>query len=557
MTALALNRIFKERRYWSAMSGEFDKRNKEYRDLVTAVAEGAYLFVGAGSSMRVGYPNWKDTLGTLIAKCRQCSPSSAQDQRLTNSFVDSRTQADAAREILGAAEFRETLLGLFGPRQAQHDAMHEDLVRIPFTHILTTNYDLVLESAFLAAWSIAADSLDADDHDRLARLRIATSHSGGLPCIVHLHGSIRRPDGIVLTESDYQKRYQELKPVREWLKDVFLLKRVVFVGYSMADEDVTAVLREVKGELKLPDSRHFVITSRPLNEREEASAINWRHRWSADAVYYDNAAGGDHSGLATVVRSLREDVAEKQRGRRFIPLEKSVAILETTLQERAELKESLLLQFRGSAVTLEATGAATGVAGSSGLDKEIDRIFEFIRRGLPDEAISEYERLTAEGAGKLTPKQRYRISANKGHAYYEKGCIDEAAKLYLEAAGCYLESRDAKGIEILGHLLLGDKRRSLVLAKSLCNEHPDFARAYSLWVRSQSDETPFEQIEDFVPEDLRVDAEVSLSLSGAARHRSDFVAEEVCPDGRFRRVGLGRRACRPWARIGGLGVVQG
>jgi len=508
----------------------FDEASEVYRRLVAALTNGAVLFVGAGSSCRVGYPSWGRLLDQLYEAAKREDPDShAKLEHLQG--VDGLLRASEYRKALGVQRYHDELRAAFAPRTPQHDQFHESLVRLPFRHVLTTNYDDVLESAHFSVYSSPAVSFDVDEWVRLSEFRQAQVAPVSQRRYVHVHGSINRPDGIVLCREDYDARYVHETRARDFLSEILTGQRVVFVGFSLADEDLKFILRTVAGSLGLSQPRHFVLLPRPASPDEESSTrVNYSGKFHVEAMYFDNASG-DYSSLVALVDALHEDVnAEwnRQQQKRYVDIEAVPSLVADLLPDQPELQGDLqhrlpgLLQLHAVPMTLE-----DAAGGTTDIDSAIDDVFRFVDRGLPDDAIREYETIRATRDPDLTAKQRYRLAANTGHALYSKGNTAAAAKAYIEAIGHYRESRDAQGLEILAHLLLGDTAEALRLAGLLCSHEPDYARARCLWVQSQPDNADFGEIEAEVAEDLRDDAEVALALSHLARRTGNHAAAEL------------------------------
>ena len=135
-----------------------DPREQTYRSLVEAIAGGAVLFVGAGSSRKVGYPMWGGLLSELEAAAGKVDEAKVKEV----GGADGLLRANAFKKVLGPDEYQRVLRETFAPRTPPHDASHETLVRMPFRHIFTMSYDGVLESAHEAVRGSAADTKEGD-----------------------------------------------------------------------------------------------------------------------------------------------------------------------------------------------------------------------------------------------------------------------------------------------------------------------------------------------------------------------------------------------------------
>ncbi|HSN98169.1 MAG TPA: hypothetical protein VLS89_07720, partial [Candidatus Nanopelagicales bacterium] len=126
---------------------------KAFEELLEALRPGSALaLVGAGSSARVGYPLWGGVLDRMGRTIVENDPVAETKVEALATEPDLLWRAEEYRRLLGPDLFADFIRQTFGPEEAKHDGFHEDLVRLPFRHVLTTNYDAVLEQAHAAAF---------------------------------------------------------------------------------------------------------------------------------------------------------------------------------------------------------------------------------------------------------------------------------------------------------------------------------------------------------------------------------------------------------------------
>jgi len=402
---------------------------------------------------------------------------------------------------------------------------HEELVAIPFRWVFTTNYDGVLESAHFAHHKDAPETIDADEHDRLTAFQEVAHHPHSRRTYVHLHGSVRRPEGVVLAREDYDARYYRDPVFDSFLSSWIRFHRLIFVGFSVNDEDFQFVLCKARALGTPSNARHFAILARPPSDREAQSlAHDYRGTYGIQPVFFDNS-NGDYSGLWRLIRQLRADVDARTRAA-SIPVDVVGAALDKLLANRPELRDA---ELRELCLLSGRSGGATflgNTAGDSGpIDSKIDDIFRLVTEGRPDEAVALYEGMEAELASSLTPRQRYRIQGNIGTALCSKGEFARAAHHYLRAIAHFSKSPHARGLEILGHYFAGDSTTAGQLAESLRSEHPEFARGWAMWVRTRGSDLSLDQAEAIIPEPLQRDSEVALALAELAARSGNTDAQ--------------------------------
>jgi hypothetical protein len=128
-----------------------DKNEAAKQQLVSLLKEKrAVLMVGAGSSKLADFP----LLNELIDKLSQLTPSLLESEgtELTAYADLIKDQLDKEGRI---REYYKSLDKIFRPKKNRnnHTAFHCALVKLGFCGIITTNYDIVLETAVGEAFS--------------------------------------------------------------------------------------------------------------------------------------------------------------------------------------------------------------------------------------------------------------------------------------------------------------------------------------------------------------------------------------------------------------------
>lgn len=93
--------------------------------------------------------------------------------------------------------------------------------------------------------------------------------------LLKIHGDARRPDSIVLTTSDYARLESEHRAVLAVLETLLLTSHLLFVGYSMEDDDFTAAadrVRRIRALAETPSQDDFatVLALHPESVKPQA-----------------------------------------------------------------------------------------------------------------------------------------------------------------------------------------------------------------------------------------------------------------------------------------------
>jgi hypothetical protein len=259
------------------------------------------LLAGAGVSRRCltrdrqRLPDWEGLLSRLLdwaSERRLIRKRTISDMRKLTTSQQHLLVAEELIDLLGNSAIHDFLSEVFDPDGMVPSRLHELLVTTPFRWLFTTNYDNLLERAFISIHNRHIESLTTDD---LKRLNNISSYSR---VIVKLHGDLEKPETIVLG----QRRYQVLFSSRHYnrfLENVFSQNSVLMVGYGLNDADILlAIDRLATISRSMP---HFL-----LSKRGERSSIE-KKRLSLDRnihlIEYDDYFGY-HNHIDTFLTGL-------------------------------------------------------------------------------------------------------------------------------------------------------------------------------------------------------------------------------------------------------------
>ncbi|MBY0229359.1 MAG: SIR2 family protein [Gemmataceae bacterium] len=194
-------------------------------------AGGCVLFAGAGLSAGAGLPDWSRLVASL---CQELGI--AYDRGL-----DALDVAQWHRERFGderlAAVLRATFAGKGLPTLA-----HYLLLALPLRHVITTNYDGLLEQALEALKRRVVPVVRQED--------VARTGGAGAVYVTKLHGDAAHPSDIVLSRDDYET-FAEKRPAMALLLEALLLNQAfLFVGYSLRDPNFRTIFGRVSRMLR-------------------------------------------------------------------------------------------------------------------------------------------------------------------------------------------------------------------------------------------------------------------------------------------------------------------
>jgi hypothetical protein len=279
-----------------------------FDDVRVAINAGRTIaLVGAGVSIRSGYPSWTGLMTIMEGTILQRSPHYKRVLRSVGRISDPLWRAEELRGFLREDGYQQLLKETFQPKpDMEPEAGVTTLVRLPFRHFLTTNYDRTLEEAHFRVRNVPAEIVDWSNPSEVADL-LYSLHDG---CFerryVYLHGRYNDPARIVLTDRDYTRRYLAANAISAKLLSLFATQRIVFIGFSLTDPALMHLLRQLKSVLGTGAARHFAILG--ISPTEGADETVERARlaslYGVEPVFYPNME--DHRYLGDVIHALAD-----------------------------------------------------------------------------------------------------------------------------------------------------------------------------------------------------------------------------------------------------------
>lgn len=189
------------------------------------------LFIGAGASVDAGLNDWKglllhlaETTGLELTDRRAFLELDPRDQAL---LIGSGPKAKKAA-------LRQQIARAF--QSERYPLTQALLASLRVDQALTTNYDILYETAFAAGTSSA---------DRRLQVLPRETLRSGWPWLMKIHGDVTVPKTIVITRDDYIRFDVESIPMASVLQSAMLTSHLLFVGYSVTDENVVRLARQV------------------------------------------------------------------------------------------------------------------------------------------------------------------------------------------------------------------------------------------------------------------------------------------------------------------------
>ncbi len=219
------------------------------------------LFIGSGFSIKAGAPSVSELISNLIEDGDLkygVDPKELSLRDVASDFVEKEGRHELMRCLVKHFSFTPT-----------DTSDHELLASIPhFKTIFTTNYDSLIEDAYPKGQCVVITSSQS------------CSNSDCAPVIVYkIHGdltTLSNTDSIIITNEDYNDYFhkRELKALWEDLKYAFRHSYVVFIGYSLANDNILEIVKTVRSELSNNVKGMYLISPRINDARKQQLQSN-------------------------------------------------------------------------------------------------------------------------------------------------------------------------------------------------------------------------------------------------------------------------------------------
>ena len=189
------------------------------------------FFVGAGVSMLVGLPSWERLAWQVLEDLRK-------EGHLNYSKVEQLKSLDP-KKLMSIAELmaKENMVSYLAKYLTCDEGdrdVYSYLNKIGCPCV-TTNYDELLSPHYnpkkdgsTTATPITRVSQKKDFH---------ASHLNRPGTVVHLHGSVSKPESMVVTTKQYLEHYDD-ETVTHFLGELFEKKTVLFLGYQLEEAEI-------------------------------------------------------------------------------------------------------------------------------------------------------------------------------------------------------------------------------------------------------------------------------------------------------------------------------
>ena len=243
--------------------------------LIDAYKKGSFgIFIGAGVSQSAGLPSWNKLLNELIDLAVDINIDDAKEQELrllAQTPSKYLLVAEELKEIL-SSDMPKFITKRFNDKTIDSPEYLDKLIKeLRYRFVITTNYDNVIEKAFVKA-SIVPNELTYRDPSSINYNFINEE-----VFILKAHGDAKRaPEDIVITEKDYRRIIYNSYGYKSILEALFSTNHILFLGASLNDPELILLLRYIHNIFQGGSPDHFALMS------EKDLTLTEINRWRKD-----------------------------------------------------------------------------------------------------------------------------------------------------------------------------------------------------------------------------------------------------------------------------------
>lgn len=315
------------------------------QDVVAKFNTTPFLFAGAGITRRYyGLPGWEDLLKLFASRISpdrfayQAYKTRAEKMDCPNGVLpmvatfiqkdfDEKWYVDPTIRTLdemglrmvehGVSPFKAEIAAFISEAVAYNPEYTEEIKKLRsiskknLAGVITTNFDLFFETLF------------EDYKSYVGQDELVFSPIQGIAEIYKIHGSVSKPDSIVINDQDYQTFNDKGKYLAAKLMTIFMEYPIIFIGYSITDPNIRSILKDIVA--CLPDSKFEKLQERFVfveHKRDMQNAVVSTHSIDLDGrmlnmtkITTDNykllfdALGAKKAGISVkLLRRFKEEI---------------------------------------------------------------------------------------------------------------------------------------------------------------------------------------------------------------------------------------------------------
>lgn len=215
------------------------------------LAEKCDLFVGSGISRESRMPSWEELLCPL-AEGMGISLTKEDDLPMIAQYIVNNNSGN--KNII-----YNRIIDCYG-KDYSINKYHNAILNMNINTVWTTNYDELLETCFAMRKPKVVRC-----NDDLSKPALKREFE-----IIKLHGCIKgKLEDIVLTQQEYDEYLFNKVAIAQKLRDSFIQKSFLFIGYGYRDSDIRNIMIEATKQSNKYSQDHYIILFKISCEPDE------------------------------------------------------------------------------------------------------------------------------------------------------------------------------------------------------------------------------------------------------------------------------------------------
>ncbi|MCM3361507.1 SIR2 family protein [Niallia sp. MER TA 168] len=208
------------------------------------------VFIGAGVSANSGLPSWGELVNNFAKRLGINRTLSSEDYlRIPQYFYNERNKLEYYQLI------ESVFAGKYSP-----NILHDQLLSLNPKHIITTNYDDLIEQALEKHYLFYNKVVEDKDLPYAANNRL----------YIKMHGDILKKN-IVLKEDDYLNYSRDFRLIENYIESIFINHTVLFIGYSVQDYDLKLIIKRLQSTIGNDFRTAYLLNASPNIDNFERS----------------------------------------------------------------------------------------------------------------------------------------------------------------------------------------------------------------------------------------------------------------------------------------------
>ena len=205
----------------------------------------AALFIGAGLSRQSGFVDWKGLLREIASDLNLDIDRESDLVALAQYHENERS---------GRSRINQLLIDEF-TKDSKPSENHSLIATLPVHTIWTTNYDELVETAFIQG--------HRRPDVKITKENLGTTLPNRDVVIYKMHGDCRQPHDAVLTKEDYETYDAKREVFSTALKGDLVERTFLFLGFSFTDPNIDYILSRIRGLLGKNQREHYCVMKWP------------------------------------------------------------------------------------------------------------------------------------------------------------------------------------------------------------------------------------------------------------------------------------------------------